>query len=371
MVTYFMRWFFMLTVLLCGGAHAQMMQSIVSGKSASGTSSYTGPGDVVSGASAFYSCAQGYNNAVAAPGTTKACNLRRASDNTTADFVILNNGNFDTASAASFAGTDATASCTISGTTATCTGASSTPHVNDPVSGSGVAVSCRATAVGTFTSGSGTATVSDMFGASCGTIGVAETMTFHVALFVTEAYDQTGNGSHCIEATIGNQMQLLLLGANSNPTMIPNGSQFCEVTATVSVPQPWTVVGVASTASLAANVWLAAKASTWAVGFASPSNIAAFAGTLTGVGGASVNTLYALQYVGNGSSSVFVKDGASSTGQIFGANAIANPYNIASDSGAGSPLTGLIGNVLIYPVGLNSTQDGNMHTNLSAFWGTP
>src|SRR6516162_198744 len=61
---------------------------------------FVGPGDVVPGATAWWGL-RGYNAAVS-NGVTKSVNIRRASDNATQDFVILSNGNLDTASIATF-----------------------------------------------------------------------------------------------------------------------------------------------------------------------------------------------------------------------------------------------------------------------------
>ena len=52
-----------------------------------GYSAYVGPGDIVSGATAWYGL-RAYSAAVAATGTQKAINIRRASDNTTKDILI-------------------------------------------------------------------------------------------------------------------------------------------------------------------------------------------------------------------------------------------------------------------------------------------
>jgi Alpha-L-arabinofuranosidase B, catalytic len=62
--------------------------------------SYSGPGDVVTGATAFYGL-RGYNKAYAT-GANHAINIRRASDSTTTDINILTNGNLDVATATSF-----------------------------------------------------------------------------------------------------------------------------------------------------------------------------------------------------------------------------------------------------------------------------
>ena len=56
---------------------------------------YVGPGDIVSGATAWYGL-RAYSAAIAATGTQKAINIRRASDNTTKDILIRKSGNLDT-----------------------------------------------------------------------------------------------------------------------------------------------------------------------------------------------------------------------------------------------------------------------------------
>lgn len=61
---------------------------------------YRGPGDFVS-FTAWWGL-RGYSAAVAATGTQKAVQLRRASDSTTSDIVILTSGDLDVASATTF-----------------------------------------------------------------------------------------------------------------------------------------------------------------------------------------------------------------------------------------------------------------------------
>lgn len=64
--------------------------------------SYVGPGDVISGAAAWWGL-RGYNAAVS-NGTTKAIRLVRDSDNAQQDFVILSSGDLDLASIITFKG---------------------------------------------------------------------------------------------------------------------------------------------------------------------------------------------------------------------------------------------------------------------------
>lgn len=95
-----MRWLLVWTALLCGSANAQMMQAIVAGKTPA-ASSYVGPGDVVSGATAFWGF-RGYTNAFASTGTGAAVKISRASDSAAIDVVILPTGAWDVATAATF-----------------------------------------------------------------------------------------------------------------------------------------------------------------------------------------------------------------------------------------------------------------------------
>lgn len=62
---------------------------------------FTGPGDIVSGAIMWYGL-RGYSAAVAATGTQKAVNIRRASDSATSDIVILTTGDLAVATATTF-----------------------------------------------------------------------------------------------------------------------------------------------------------------------------------------------------------------------------------------------------------------------------
>lgn len=54
-------------------------------------SAYTGPGDVITGSIAWFSCQRGYNKAYAT-GSNPGCNIRRSSDNDTCDTLISATG---------------------------------------------------------------------------------------------------------------------------------------------------------------------------------------------------------------------------------------------------------------------------------------
>ena len=158
------------------------------------SSSYTGPGDIVSGATARYGL-RAYNGAYAAA-TSKAVSLRRASDNTTCDFNVATSGALGVSasgcsagtglSLAAFATTDATCTGTAAAsTTLTVTGCSSTPHVGSTITGTGFTQPVYATAV-SVAAGSGTITMN-----TAQTVTAAST-TLTYGLYIPTWYDQDG-----------------------------------------------------------------------------------------------------------------------------------------------------------------------------------
>src|ERR1700679_1132557 len=223
-----MRWIALLFgLLLSCAAQAQVGQvagfvfSPSTGPTCTG--GYQGVGDLTTASTwKFYYALRAFSCAYAAPGTNPAATVVRATGGSQT-INILANGQFDIATANTFAGVDATASCTAASTTLTCTGASSTPHANDPISGTGITQPAVVTACGTFTAGAGTCTLN-----AAQTVSVAVTTTFRVALFVSQLFDQTPNGQNAPQATSANQPQLLPTCTNSQPCLSFNGSQWLE-----------------------------------------------------------------------------------------------------------------------------------------------
>lgn len=238
---------FLLGLLAAVPAHAQpkLLQA-----HASGAAPYVGPVDVV--ASPYIALTLRCPSLALATGSTNVVQYRNGTSNSLQDGVCLSSGAFDAASAATFAGTDATASCTIAGTSAACTGASATIHVNDPVSGVGIAGGCVVSA----TNGSTTATV-NLAGTttSCGTVAVAETVTFQVPLFVKTWYDNSGNTLNCVQNTNANQPQLLLTGGpnTGQPAWVwfktGASAQCTSTTAAQSQPLTYSAVSVRTVVS--------------------------------------------------------------------------------------------------------------------------
>lgn len=361
-------------LLIASGAFAQRMNVLGAGGPFSAvTPSYTGPGDIVSSATAWYGL-RGYSAAYATPGTGKSVNVRRASDNATQDIVILTNGNLDTASYNTFVGTDATASCTISGTAMSCSGASATIHVNDPVTGVGITNPC----VVTVTNGSTTATASIAgTSTSCGTVGVAETVTFQVAGFTPEAYDQSGNTNHALQATAGRQPQLLPIAANGSPTIFFNGGN--NFTATLSGGQniPFTFSSVhARVAAFTSDqaLWGGASFFSYLKYTSTTGQLGVDCGNTGSVlGTASNNILHATQAVclGNAGNSTLNIDGTSTTAALASGNGVNANVFIGQVLASTWQLQGYISEIGLWPSGFTSPQQTSVQLNQKAYWGTP
>lgn len=327
---------------------------------------YTGPIDVVASPTFCYSL-RACSGALAATGTTKSVNIRRASDNSTQDIVILTSGDIDIAGYNTFVGTDATASCTISGTSMACTGASATLHVNDLVTGVGITNSCLVTA----TNGSTTATVS-LAGTStsCGTVSVAETVTFQVAGFPPTWYDQTTNAKNAAQATAGSQPQFLPLGGptSTKPAIeFSNGPFMTQVTYTLT--QPFTFSAVTIGLNAANNQELLRSVDPTFLRYAGNTTVQMFAGAGPL---ATVSTVWhAFQVLFSGASSTINVDGTDNNNGTPGTNGVTGTPCIGCTPGGTEPFNGQMSEFLAYPVGFTSGNRASMHTNQAAYWGTP
>ena len=282
-------------------------------------------------------------------GTTAEVSAVRYSDGTACDFVIATSGDLGGTAAscsvgsglsiAAFAGTDATASCSISGNVATCSGASSTPNANDTITGAGITQPCIATQINTFTGGAGTINLAGAGSSPCGTIGSAETLTFTWGVGVHELYDLTGNGYNSINNTtvappypfLG-YFDLMPICANGKPGLLAAGdTQYYHFFNTLGIQgnttqpvwpppsglvQPWTAVSVMGrineTTDAQAGVWQRSNDNV-GIGFANSANLVWFGATNANTVTASDGQLHMLQLVGNGSSSTGTVDNSATT----------------------------------------------------------
>jgi hypothetical protein len=333
----------------------------------SGAPAYSGPCDVVSGCTGAY----GLRLQRSAYGTGNAANIRRASDNSTMNITYLSGGAFDIATANSFAGTDATASCTLSGTTATCTGASSTPNVTDTVAGSGLTEPCFVTAVGTFTGGAGTMTVKiPGAGTSCGTISVAETFTMQYGMFVTELYDNTSNGFNVSQATAADQPQLMPNCLNGLPCIYANvSSQSLRGTITNSANASFAGVGNRQGNFTSTQV-LIGKPGSATLGWPGVANEIGLDTTSTVLSSVSDGAWHAMQGV-YGSTSYVCADGTCGTGTTS-APGVGTTVGLMSTAAGGNYLNGYFAEADFWSTtNLTSpTQTTAVCHNQYSYWGT-
>lgn len=274
-------------------------------------SSYTGPGDVVSGATVFFSCARAYN-ATYANGTNPLCDLVDSA----APTVVI---------------------CTLR-----------------------VATTGFADLTGTYCTGSVTPTAK----CAAATGGVCN---------VKQAYDQSGAGNNATNSTAASQPVLTFSGANSLPGMTcAQASGTLLLTAASFTPSlPYTFAGVAKrTASPTIAGALAGFVTTPnRLGFSNASGT--IAGTLDDVtvltvGSQTENAFHALQYVADTSpNAVIASDGTEVSGNSGAGTPSAKQFRVCRYSPGGS-LTGVLMEVGWWATtgfsgGQRTSMNGNMH----------
>jgi hypothetical protein len=311
------RYLLGLALLFCllVSADAQFSCLNLLGCSAGGSvASFTGVGDVVSGAQAWYGL-RAYNAAYATA-NGKLVNLTRASDSATCD--ILAN--------ASTGGFGVTANCTGSGTN----GVSASSFCN--------ATTCTANTL----------------------------------------YDQSGanncSAAPCpaTQATVASQPTLSLSCQNSLPCLTFNGtSTILNATSGGTGSQPFTVAAVAERtgAFTSAGQIFLSDSSQSGIGFTSSANtVAAFAGS-NATATASDSAAHSLIGVINNTTTNVVVDGTNTTGTAS-TNLWALTTCIGAQCGGSFFMTGDFMEGGLWPSGFTSTQYGNVCHNQRLYWGT-
>lgn len=335
-----------------------------------------GPGDVVSGATAFWGL-RGYNGAFAT-GANAAINIRRASDNATTDVVINTNGALDIASANAFAGTAATCNASISGTTLTlqagaCSGG--VLHINDTITGAGITQPAFISVIGTCGGNTNGATCTVNSTQSVGT----ETITAQVAMFVTKMYDQTGNGHTASQTTASQQVHLLPTCINALPCMDFVGTNYYPLTFGSDVPQPLTISTVvqrnAAFTSYAEIFRADGGGNTLILRFdTTANNILQYAGGSLIVVAATDLVTHAIQAVYNGASSAINVDGTDTTSINPGTqllSSITPCIGGGQASCASTALDGYLSELGIWPSAFSSGDRASVRNNQRLYWGTP
>ncbi len=267
-------------------------------------SGFQGPGDIVSGAVGFWSCARAYNAAYA-NGTNPLCDLKDKTTGTVSicTLRVATNGFAD-----------------LSGSY--CTG-STTP-----------AVACAAAAGG--------------------------------ACAISKAYDQTGHSNDATNATAAQMPALTFSALNSCPGMTFTSASTSRLNITaVTAAQPFSMTGLAIRTANFTTLQgiLSSNGTTIDLEFSTTTNNARIEAPSVIAATVSNSAFHALIGVFNNASSSFVVDGAATTGTV-GTNAFsAQAARIGRDS-AGASLDGSVIEAGLWPSGFNATQYGNMNTNM-------
>lgn len=261
--------------------------------------SYTGPGDVVSGAKGWWGL-RAYNAAYAT-GSNNAINIRRASDNSTSNIAILSNGNFDVATATTF---------------------------------------CAST--------------------SC---------------FVTESFDQTGNGVNLSQGTASVQPQLIFNCLGSLPCMKFAGGQSMGQGTVTALIQPisTSLVAIRTGITFSNDVYVGAHGGGGDLGIrdgrTSSNTWQLYAGT--GVNfTVSDNSAHAAQAVFNGASGAFNLDGTDNTSQNFGSNASQTVIGIVGEDALAVANVKIMEGGVWNNTGFTSSNRTSLCHNQFTYWGT-
>ena len=331
----------------------------------SGAASYTGPGDIVASATAWYGL-RGYNGAYAT-GSNKSINVRRASDNTTQDINILSSGALDIATANTFAGTDASCTGSMVGTTTLTISAcsSGTLHVSDTLTAAGATYPFYITGIGTCASPPGTCTV------NAAQTFASEAVTAQVALFVPEVYDQSGTGLHVTQATAADQPLLAPVCLNGLPCLIGNGSWWLKSTGNFSThAQPYSLSVVFRWNGTGNSYLMAVDNARPFLSQASSNTIDLNCGSDTTITAAS-NAAHAFNGICSGTSTIGNVDGTETTVSAGTSAWAANDANIMTVADGFAPFLGFWFESGFYStIGINSTQRGNLCHNQYTYWGT-
>jgi hypothetical protein len=297
----------LLCCLLTGPAWADNLTLL--GVGAGNPVTYTGPGDVVAGASAWFGL-RAYSAAVAATGTQKAINIRNTGTSETCDVLIATSGALAT-------------------TVSSCSGSSS------------------GTALSTF----------------CGTCAITKAYDQSGVNYCSAAACDVS------QATAASQPTLNLSALGSLPGMQGAGAQSLQKASFPSTSQPVSISVVAErtgTFTLQAALFLGSEG---AVFHPSANNVAQFYGSFP-TASASDSAAHALQFVGNGGSSTINVDGTNTNGSAGAGAFPSGGSGTLLMIGANGNLTGFEFEAGIWASAFSTLQQNNMCHNQFAYWGT-
>lgn len=202
------------------------------------------------------------------------------------------------------------------------------------------------------------------------TIGIAETVTFQVALFATKLYDQSGNACDASQATSAQQPQLLLNVQGGRPALLflSASTQKLTTTCTFTTAQVYSVLGLEERNATSGEMLLGTFGG--AILFGYPSGAASAAIYAGGPGfvtaSATDNAFHFVEGVYSSGGSIIAVDGVSTSGLNAGASSLSGTLEIGGTSGAWCNCT-----ASELGVWAGTPSISAMHTNAAAWYGTP
>lgn len=285
------------------------------GSGSTGTSQYTGPGDIASGATGYWGL-RSYTAAYAA-GNGKAVNIRRISDSTATDITVLANGSLDVATAATFC---AATTCFV------------TKAYDQTGNGHDMAQA--------------TAAQQPQLLFNC--LATQPCMYFSpidpFASDFSSEFGPTGSGPSWLETTLSAPL--------AQPFTVSSEAERVSTTTENDILGGF---GAGNGVTLGFN--------------ASANTVFQYAGSALVTATATDAAPHALQFVVNGASSSLSVDGTITGSLAPGANALQVRVSIGADAFDGSNyLQGYVGEVGLWPSALSTGVQGTLSTNQAAFW---
>lgn len=301
--------------------------------------------------------------AAANASASQAFKVRRAKDNTESDIGLTSSCDFDSATALTFATTDATGTGAITGTTLTFTGG----HTGDTITGG-------TTAAGTYIIGGS----SPSWTVNISQTVASTTLTLTWGLYISKAYDQSGNARDIAQATAANQPQLFLNGGGPSGTLpyirfitansqLLTGSNIGNTAVPISFS---TVINRDITTNNSGNILNINDINPCLEFTGAANQVQMYNGTAL-LATVSDNAWHTLQAVANGASGVVNVDGTETTGNT-GSNGTSGGGVISIGARAGSAnvyMTAIGTEWIIWLSGLSSGNRTSIKSNQHTYWG--
>lgn len=195
------------------------------------------------------------------------------------------------------------------------------------------------------------------------------TVTHVTGCKITKLYDQTGGGNPLTQATLANMPILTLNAIGSKPCATIDGSIFSiRSTSGSGLTSTGTFSTVADRTTFNSNFGGIIQANLGGPGYSSSANTGVLFQGSVATFPMPDNVFHALQSIFNGASSIAYMDGTNNTGLNPGSTSFASNYTLGEING-GFNFPGLICEAGAWVALFTGTNNSNMNTNQHSYWG--